>query len=880
MSLRIQIFSIIASLALLIVGIGVGTGTLLMRNSIMQLEDASLSVVADLADALVAGKLDFLKLGANAIATDIEDIADENIEEILRKYVYADIGYHDITAKFTALAVMERTVENGRERYSIVASYGNFPMPANVPVGVAEFVAKAFEGIPLISPTVLTHSIDPDVPEVVIFAYTPIGQIQNGHAKRILCATMDGMYFSDVLDEFQIWSDDSDIILVDRYGNIVASSRFRHLVTERTNYLDLAKLHPEFQSPADYISKMVEGESGRGQHTVRGQDRIGYYRPITGGAPMEYSLSVTTPLRDSPYQAARRGTILIGMISLILSLVVAFIASGYLVKPFKEAILAKDIAERASESKTTFLANMSHEMRTPLNAIIGFSELAIGTDDAKGEIGVSLEKIYNSGLTLLSTINDLLDISKIEAGKFELIPAEYDIPSLINDTAALNSVRIGSKPVQFVLEVDENLPCRVFGDELRIKQILNNLLSNAFKYTREGKVTWSITSEQESDKFFLVFKIVDTGVGIRSEDMTILFTQYQQFDSKANRAIEGTGLGLAIVKKMVQMMGGTITLESEYGKGTTVVVRILQKLQTDEVIGRGVAFNLAHMRYSHDKLARNAKLIRIKLPYAKVLVVDDVQTNLDVARGMLKPYEMQVDCVISGQEAIDAIRDEKVRYNAIFMDHMMPEMDGIEATQLIRAIGTEYAKTIPIIALTANAIVGNEEMFLQSGFQGFLSKPIDIMRLDMEIRRWLRDKSQESGTHAPLPDVDDSDSQESWKIEGLDKERALMQFGESEETYLIVLHSYVTNTPGLLDKIRTCTESQLKNYAIVTHGIKGTSYGICADAVGSQAEVLEQAAKRGDFQYVSEHNAEFIEAAEKLIARIDAVLRELNVDSH
>jgi len=301
----------------------------------------------------------------------------------------------------------------------------------------------------------------------------------------------------------------------------------------------------------------------------------------------------------------------------------------------------------------------------------------------------------------------------------------------------------------------------------------------------------------------------------------------------------------------------------------------LQKPLTNEVIGEGVASNLTHMRYSQDKLARNAKLIRIKLPYARVLVVDDVQTNLDVARGMLKPYELHVDCVTSGQQAIDAIRDEKVRYNAIFMDHMMPEMDGIEATQRIRAIGTEYAKAVPIIALTANAIVGNEEMFLQNGFQAFLSKPIDIMRLDVEIRRWLRDRSQETTSQISTPDVADLDEQDSWEIEGLDKARALEQFGGSEETYLIILQSYATNTPDLLDKIRTCTEAQLPNYAIIVHGIKGTSYGICADTIGNQAEKLEHAAKRGDFQYVSEHNDKLIEATEQLISRINEVLQKL-----
>jgi len=847
----------------------------MMRQGILRSEEAGLRVVADLASTLVSSRIDFLKLGARAIATDIKDVADENIERELRSHVYANIGFHG-TSQFIALTVVERVMENGRERLNAVASYGKFPVPANVLTQKPDYIAIAFEGAPTLSTTVKTHSSDPEsVPEVVVFISAPMGPVSDGHVQRILCATLNGMYFSDILDDFRIWCEHSSIVLCDREGYIVASSRFRDLVLERVNYVKLDAAHPgnpEFQSLAGFFGQMAQGQSGRGQHTFRGQARIGFYRPITG-TPMGYSLGITAPIYSSPNREAGRGGILNAAICLILSLVAAWVASGYLEKPYKEAMLAKEIAERASESKSTFLANMSHEMRTPLNAIIGLSELTIGTDKVKGEPATNLEKIYNSGLTLLGTINDLLDISKIEAGRFELNPVEYDIPSLINDTAALNSVRIGSKPIQFVLEVDENLPCRLFGDELRIKQILNNLLTNAFKYTKEGKVTWSITNERDGDDFFLVFKVSDTGIGIRAEDLADLFAEYHQIDSKANRKIEGTGLGLAIVKKMVQLMGGTITVESEYSKGSTFTVRILQKPTTDETIGEGVAFNLAHMRYSQDKLARNAKFIRLKLPYTRVLIVDDVQTNLDVARGMLRPYEIQVDCVTSGQEAIDAIRDKKIRYNAIFMDHMMPEMDGIEATQHIRAIGTEYAKTIPIIALTANAIVGNEEMFLQNGFQAFLSKPIDIMRLDVEIRRWVRDRSQETTSHIPTPNTADLDEQDSWEIEGLDKTKALEQFGGSEETYLIILQSYVSHTPGLLDKIRTCTETQLPNYAIIVHGIKGTSYGICADTIGNQAEKLEQAAKRGDFQYVSEHNARFIKATEQLIDHIQAVLQ-------
>ena len=876
-TLRLQIFSIIIALAILIIAIGVGVGTSMMRKGIIKFEDDGLNIVADLTDALVSSKLDFLKVEAQKIALDIDLAAKEDIGEILRKYSNTNIGTHDDTAHFSALTILERTSEGEKEKIVIAASHGDYPVPEILLLQTNNF-PEAFNGYSVLSTTIEVDKNADGTSKLVFYVSVPIGEIHEGQARRILCAALDGMYFNDLLRTFRVWDNEGDIVLCDGEGNVIATI-FHDISVRRINYIQDTQLHPELQSLADFFSLMVEGKSGRHVHTLRGQQRVGFYRPITGSR-MGWALGVTAPVVSSPYWEALRGIVVIALVCLVISAMVAFFVSGFLVKPFKEALQAKEIAEEASESKSAFLANVSHELRTPLNAIIGLSELAIGSEDAKGEVAVNLEKIYNSGMTLLGTVNDLLDISKIEAGKFELILAKYDLPSLINDTVALNSVRIGSKPIKFTLEVDENLPDHLFGDELRIKQVLNNLLSNAFKYTQKGHVNWSVTGEHEGDKFFLVFKISDTGIGIRPESIALLFTEYHQVDSKANRKIEGTGLGLALVKKMAMLMGGTISVESVFGRGSTFTLRIQQEPLSDEVIGTDVAFNLIHMRHSQSKLARNALLTRLKLPYARVLIVDDVQTNLDVARGMLKPYEMQVDCITSGQGAIDAVRDDSVRYNAIFMDHMMPGMDGIEAAKRIRQIGTEYAKSVPIIALTANAIVGTEEMFLKSGFQAFLSKPIDIMRLDAAIRRWVRDRAQEATLNAGTdlsPDVVAAGQQQSWRIDGVDKEKALEQFGNNEETYLIILQSFVMYTPDLLDQIRTYVESRLKDYALAIHGIKGTCYGIHADAVGKQAEALEIAARREDFRYISEHNAEFIKAAEELIKRISAVLKELEI---
>jgi signal transduction histidine kinase/AmiR/NasT family two-component response regulator len=542
-------------------------------------------------------------------------------------------------------------------------------------------------------------------------------------------------------------------------------------------------------------------------------------------------------------------------------------------------VLSKLEAEAASRSKSSFLATMSHEIRTPLNAIIGLSEIEI-QKDLPPDTHEDLEKIYNSGSGLLGIINDILDISKIEAGSFELVPVEYDTPSLINDTVQLNIVRIGSKPINFELDLDETLPCRLYGDELRVKQILNNLLSNAFKYTQEGKVTLGIHWEKEGEEALLFLSVADTGRGIKKEDLGKLFGEYSQLDTRANRKIEGTGLGLSITKKLTGMMGGEIGVESDYGKGSTFTVKLRQKIAGPVSIGRDVAENLKSFRFRQDKRSRGKNLIRSYMPYGRVLVVDDVPINLEVARGLMIPYGLTIDCAGSGREAIAKVREEKMRYDAIFMDHMMPEMDGIEATEIIRnEIGTEYARKVPIIALTANAITGNEEMFLARGFNAFISKPIDIMRLDRVLNQWVRDVQSEDvlreaeKLRAELLEAEPETllPVEDYQAKWVDLNAGIARY-EGADVYRGVLRSYAVHTPELLDKLRSLTRETLADYAVTVHGLKGASYGICAGEIGKDAEELEHAAKAGDYERVEEKNGAFIRKAEEALEEIRGFL--------
>ena len=405
--------------------------------------------------------------------------------------------------------------------------------------------------------------------------------------------------------------------------------------------------------------------------------------------------------------------------------------------------LARNTAEAANKTKSVFLANMSHEMRTPMNVIVGLTDLMLEEKTTTGKIKETLRKINTAGNTLMGLINDVLDISKIEAGKLELMPVQYDIASLLNDIITLNLIRIEEKPIVFDLDINENIPASLFGDDLRIKQILNNLLSNAFKYTKKGTITLGVSCMHETENVWLNIYVKDTGIGIRKEDLAKLFTDYNQVDTKANRAIVGTGLGLSITKKFVELMDGEITVESEYGSGSTFSVKIRQGFVNNIPIGKETVENLSSFRYSNKKKLINEKLVRPDLSYARVLLVDDLPTNLDVAAGMLRKYKMQVDCVDNGEGAIDRISTGKPVYDAIFMDHMMPGLDGIQSTIVIRTLQTDYAKNIPIIALTANAIAGNEQMFLENGFNAFLPKPFNAMLLDSVVQRWVRDRSKE-----------------------------------------------------------------------------------------------------------------------------------------
>jgi signal transduction histidine kinase/ActR/RegA family two-component response regulator len=413
----------------------------------------------------------------------------------------------------------------------------------------------------------------------------------------------------------------------------------------------------------------------------------------------------------------------------------------------RELEVQTHLAQAASRAKSEFLARMSHEIRTPLNAIIGLAEVELQKNPA-GETGEHLDEMYSSGNALLSIINELLDISRIESGRFDLIPVEYSTAVLFRDCIRLNMVRIGSKPIEFKTDIKADFPVKLYGDELRIKQILNNLLSNAIKYTEKGSVTLRAGSAVCDDPEYceLCITVEDTGNGIRQEDLENLFSEYRRLDEKANRGIEGTGLGLPIAKNLVELMGGGIEVKSEYGSGSAFIVRFPQKIIDSAPLGKETVEKLALPEGWGEGRHTIMNIDHFQIPDKAVLVVDDVRTNLKVAQGLLKPYGMHVSIAKSGQQAVKILKESPLHFDLIFMDHMMPVMDGIETVQAIRRdIDSDYARNIPIIALTANAINGTDKLFMDSGFQGFLSKPINVKKLDAILRRWLLKEPETAG---------------------------------------------------------------------------------------------------------------------------------------
>ena len=410
--------------------------------------------------------------------------------------------------------------------------------------------------------------------------------------------------------------------------------------------------------------------------------------------------------------------VMLAMIALIIVIFNLFI-TGF-VRSLRKTM---DSLEATSHYKSEFLARMSHEIRTPMNAIIGMSELALREQELQ-HVLEHVHTIKRSGTNLLSIINDILDFSKIESGKLEIIPVDYLFPTLIDDIANIIRIKVMESQLEFRVNIDDGIPKTLFGDNARLRQVVLNILNNAVKYTPAGFVSLTVYGKVvDADKVILTIEIADSGRGIKEEDIGRLFDDFEQLDLMRNKNIEGTGLGLAITKNLLAAMGGGISVRSEYGKGSTFTATLPQGISRKEISdSEGTAS-------------------KFRAPDAKILVVDDVAINRMVAKGLLTLYEVQIRLCGSGEEAIKAVQAEE--YDLVFMDHMMPGMDGIEATAIIRGLEDERFQKLPIVALTANAISGMKEMYLKNGFNDYLSKPIDVQKLNALLEKWIPKEKQQ-----------------------------------------------------------------------------------------------------------------------------------------
>ena len=591
------------------------------------------------------------------------------------------------------------------------------------------------------------------------------------------------------------------------------------------------------------------------------------------------------------------------------------------VRQQEQLLEEKVVAESANRAKSEFLANMSHEIRTPINAVLGMNELirresrqgrALAAGDTEGthkafdQIDAYAGEVDSAGRSLLTIVNDILDFSRIEAGKMELVKGPYRLRKLLNDVCGMNALKAKEKGLAFTQDTDESVPDCLFGDEIRVREILINILNNAVKYTERGYVRLKVfAGESAGDTVRLVFRVEDSGIGIRRGDMDRLFDKFERLDMQRNSTVEGSGLGLVITRSLLDMMDGTIEVESEYGKGSVFTVTIPQRVVSDDADGE------PENRPETETAAETDRQAIFRAPEARVLIVDDTKMNLTVMAGLLKHTEMQIDTALSGAEAI--VLAEKTAYDVIFMDQRMPGMDGTETLHRIRGLDGENRGT-PVICLTADAIVGAKERYLAEGFSDYLSKPVNSRMLEDMLWKYLPKKKmisadgentekpaapeegdgyavlQKAGTAPKKPAApgkeDDyaalqeagialkkpvapgeADDYAALRQAGISPENGLNYCQGDRELYDTLLSEYLGEYPersGLLGTYFAARD--WKNYVIYAHSLKSSSKMLGADDLSRMAARMEAAANSGDEEAILKEHG-------KMMDRYDEVAR-------
>ena len=524
--------------------------------------------------------------------------------------------------------------------------------------------------------------------------------------------------------------------------------------------------------------------------------------------------------------------------------------------------LEKSAADSANKAKSDFLADMSHEIRTPINAVLGMNEMILRESEDEQIIEYA-SNIKSAGTTLLSIINNILDFSKIEDGKMTLVPVEFDVAELIGNLVNSIYERARAKDLEFNVDIDRSVPSKLFGDDVRISQVIMNLLTNAVKYTESGSVTLSIRKlDQRKGNVDLRIEVTDTGIGIKDEDLDKLFKSFERIEERRNRHIEGTGLGLSIVNKLLAMMNTRLDVDSKYSIGSTFGFDLNLKVVDPEPIGDYEERRKAHMKNME-------KTEHLYAPKAKVLVTDDNGMNLKVATNFLKIFGITPVTCSSGKETIELLKTDK--FDIVFLDHMMPLMDGIETLKILKE--DHLVDDTVVIALTANAVVGAEEQYLNAGFDGYLSKPIIIKDVEKTLRTFLPANVIESGSSEHVEPVNPSKpapvSVDKARSLGLNVEAAIEYSCGEEDLYIELLTDYARNAEDKCDTLASYIENNsLANYRILIHSLKSSSKMVGADNLSSLAKDLEDASAREDAEYVKAHHDIFAKQFKELAGKI------------
>ncbi len=660
--------------------------------------------------------------------------------------------------------------------------------------------------------------------------------------------------------------DGKDCVMYDYYNDFAVRKRFNTIsyngdgtVILLNNYHDwtvladgltLINTHPDMKPGWDKLGEKIGAMKGEDVAADFQEDAGSIYYEFHGNGYFIYGAVVSKEhgffiSGYVPWKSVAVGfqSMYIAMLAVygLIALILIMVARTMLKNSEnKQLRLEKSLALKASQTKSDFLSNMSHEIRTPINAILGMDEMILRESDDKTILEYA-ENLRHAGNTLLGLVNDILDFSKIEAGKMEIINVEYSLGSLLNDLVNMIKSRAEKKGLALNVEVNEKIPGVLYGDEIRIKQIVTNILTNAVKYTEHGSVTLKVDFEERDEKsIWLKVAVQDTGIGIKKEDISKLFVAFERIEEERNRTIEGTGLGMTITQQLLKLMESRLEVSGVYGEGSTFSFKIVQKIVNSEPLGD---FTEA---FRNSLAQHKAYREKFTAPDAKILVVDDTIMNLTVVKGLLKQTKVKIDTAESGYDCLNLVREN--HYDIIFLDHRMPGMDGIETLQKMQNLAGNKCKDTPVISLTANAISGAREQYIAAGFKDYLTKPVNGVALENLMIKYLPPKlvTITKDDAEKLPEENSSTlPAELTGVEGLDTKAGIEHCG-SPDAYLDALTVFAESVNSGADEIQNYFDrGDWKNYTTKVHALKSTARVIGAEELSERAKRLEDAGNSG-----------------------------------